>query len=269
MQIHHLNCGSMRPRYPHLRSLVYCLLIESNEGLVLVDTGFGTRDYSTPSFMMKVLISLLRVPGDVKETAVEQVRALGFDPADVKHIVLTHLHLDHAGGLPDFPDAQIHVYRPEYDAMVHHRGLLSWGCEKAHFRHNPRWVFYDDGGDTWYGYACIKVIEGLKPAMRLIPLPGHTRGHCGVAVATEKGWLLHCGDAVAAYNQHTDMHDRPSELHKMPLIPAWFTRWLIGPHVAGLRNLRKNFGDQIEFISAHDIYSFESYQESGEKSPLL
>ncbi|WP_223281445.1 MBL fold metallo-hydrolase [Streptomyces antnestii] len=42
---------------------------------------------------------------DTGETAVRQVAALGYDIEDVRHIVLTHLDLDHAGGLRDFPPA--------------------------------------------------------------------------------------------------------------------------------------------------------------------
>ena len=55
MSIHHLNCGTMRPYLPSLKSLNYCLLVETNQGLILVDTGFGTRDYLAPSPIMRFL----------------------------------------------------------------------------------------------------------------------------------------------------------------------------------------------------------------------
>ena len=55
---------------------------------------------------------------DPAETAIEQVKQLGFAPDDVRHIVLTHLDRDDAGGLPDFPKAKIHVHLRGHDAAV-------------------------------------------------------------------------------------------------------------------------------------------------------
>ncbi len=49
MKIHHLNCGSLRPHLVNVKSLVYCLLVETSIGPVLIDTGFGTQDYIKPS----------------------------------------------------------------------------------------------------------------------------------------------------------------------------------------------------------------------------
>lgn len=53
-----------------------------------------------------------------EETAVRQVAALGYTPEDVRHIVVTHLDVDHCGGLPDFPDAQVHVLAKELEAAT-------------------------------------------------------------------------------------------------------------------------------------------------------
>jgi glyoxylase-like metal-dependent hydrolase (beta-lactamase superfamily II) len=64
--------------------------------------------------MFRIITSM---PFDVNEAAVNRIRALGFDPADVKHIVLTHMHFDHVSGLPDFPHAKVHVHKREYDAF--------------------------------------------------------------------------------------------------------------------------------------------------------
>jgi len=51
------------------------------------------------------------------------------------------------------------------------------------------------GGDVWRGFAAAKELDAVSPGIVLIALPGHTRGHAGVAVDTGDGWILHCGDA--------------------------------------------------------------------------
>ena len=83
MIIHHLNCGSLKAlSIPGLRAITYCLLVETEQGLVLVDTGFGLQDYERPTLMMDWFLKLLGVPRKVEETAVYQVEALGYDPRD-------------------------------------------------------------------------------------------------------------------------------------------------------------------------------------------
>ena len=55
----------------------------------------------------------------VETTALAQLEGLGFSASDVRHIAITHLDLDHSGGLPDFPDADVHVLAPELEAALH------------------------------------------------------------------------------------------------------------------------------------------------------
>jgi glyoxylase-like metal-dependent hydrolase (beta-lactamase superfamily II) len=86
--------------------------------LVLVETGFGTRDFIRPSKVVRAFTFLSGTRRDVRDTALHQVARLGYDVRDVQHIVLTHLHLDHAGGLPDFPWATVHVHALEYEAAM-------------------------------------------------------------------------------------------------------------------------------------------------------
>ena len=57
-------------------------------------------------------------PRDLEETAIAQIKRLGYAPEEVKHIVLTHFHYDHVGGLPDFPQAKVHIYKDEYEAVT-------------------------------------------------------------------------------------------------------------------------------------------------------
>ena len=129
MKIHHLNCGTMCPYGGRLisgeggltgaRIVCHCLLIEAGDSLVLIDTGLGTGDVAHPYRTLGIPFTAgFGVQADPRETAVAQIRELGLDPADVRQIACTHLDLDHAGGLPDFPDAEVHVFAPERDAAV-------------------------------------------------------------------------------------------------------------------------------------------------------
>jgi glyoxylase-like metal-dependent hydrolase (beta-lactamase superfamily II) len=246
----------MYPYFPPIRAIVYCLLVETDDGLLLVDTGFGMGDCVEPAPLMRAFATLLRSPRDPTETAVRQVARLGYAPQEVRHIVCTHLHLDHAGGLPDFPWARVHVYRPEYEAAMARRGIGGRFYRPEHWAHGPQWVLHDLGSERWHGFGCIPLLEGLSVRILLIPLVGHTRGHCGVAVETEQGWLVHCGDAVSPFYAGSDPYCSAD------FEPNWLARSLAGSHVSRLRALLRELGDQVRLISGHDIYSFDRYRAS-------
>src|SRR3954447_10918899 len=134
MRVHHLNCGCMCPLGGRLwdgvshgataRLVCHCQLIETDQGLVLVDTGFGSQDVERPYQRLSALfIHSNRIQFDRRYTALEQVRSRGFSPDDVRHIVLTHLDFDHAGGLEDFPNATVHVLQAEADAALARDGF--------------------------------------------------------------------------------------------------------------------------------------------------
>src|SRR5690606_34570364 len=132
-RVHHLNCATMCPVAGFLfggtrvrgHMVAHCLLVETErDGLVLVDTGFGTPGLSAP---------FLRLAGpalDHSETAVVQILGLGYRTQDVRHIVVTHLDLDHAGGLADFPEAKVHLHAREHAAAM----------ARSHFKERERYL---------------------------------------------------------------------------------------------------------------------------------
>ncbi|WGR91351.1 MBL fold metallo-hydrolase [Bradyrhizobium sp. ISRA435] len=117
MRIHHLNTGTMCPIGQRLvngigglfrrgRMVCHCLLVESNDGLVLVDTGIGLDDIADPARLGRKWVRQTTPRLDPAETAVRQIKALGFSPNDVRHLLLTHLDRDHAGGRGGLSEGQ-------------------------------------------------------------------------------------------------------------------------------------------------------------------
>ena len=147
------------------RMVAHVLLLETDkDGLVLVDTGFGTRDVERKTPLSRAFRGLVGPRLDRAETAVEQIRARGLDPADVRHIVVTHLDLDHAGGLGDFPNAKVHLHAREHAAAMarSHRKERERYIE-AHWAHGPKWEVYTEDGDTWRGLPAIARLAASMP----------------------------------------------------------------------------------------------------------
>jgi glyoxylase-like metal-dependent hydrolase (beta-lactamase superfamily II) len=233
----------------------HCLAIETGDGLVLVDTGFGMEDACNPG-QLGAYRHLMNPQVRTETTALKQLEALGFAAGDVRQIVTTHLDLDHSGGLPDFPEAEVHVLAAELEAALHPAPRERARYIGAHWGHDPRWVTYGAGGDYWFGFESLRILPGLDSKVLLVPLAGHTRGHTGVAIETDDGWLLHCGDA---YFNHGEVETPPN----CPPMLRFFQNLTASDNKARkanrerLRELAASHGEEITLLCSHDPHELE------------
>lgn len=271
MKIHHLNTITFCPIGGSLFSeqgiftldqklVAHCLLIESNDGLVLVDTGFGTADVNQNGAHFNwAFIALARPAFSLEDTALYQVKKLGFKPSDVRHIILTHLDIDHAGGLSDFPEATVHIYGPEKKAAESAKDFKSkQRYNRRQWSHRVLWEEYKTEGDTWEGFRAIKNLRGLKDEIYILPLEGHTEGHAGILVKGEKDWHLHCGDA---YFHHHEIH---SSKQKCPMALEFYQStlsWndnLRRENRKLLQQLMLRKPDNLAMYCSHDLREYEA-----------
>ena len=239
------------------RMVAHCLLVEGDAGLTLVDTGFGTADIAGGSKRLgPPFVALMRPALDPAETAAAQVRALGFGVDDVTDIVLTHLDVDHAGGLADFPQARVHVFGDELAAARARRSPKEKGRYlRAQWQHDPRWVEHAVAGDAWRGFESIRTVG---EDVLLVPLRGHTRGHCAVAVRRPAGgWFLHAGDAYFFHGEKHQPPSCPSGLRIFQtLVQMDKTARLANQE--RLRSFHAEHGAEVTMFSAHDAVEFDA-----------
>lgn len=176
---------------------IYTYLIEHPDGNWIVDSGDTEentfKDY-LPSWhpFFKHGVEVKVAPG---EEVGDQLRNMGINPAkDLKGLILTHMHHDHAGGLHHFPHTPIYVTRENYELATSFKGRI-FGCLPQYF---PRWlrpnlIEFDNEpfGDFDQSYALTK-----DKSIMLVPTPGHMRGHMSVVVRTPDVSYFIAGDAT-------------------------------------------------------------------------
>ncbi|WP_141015153.1 MBL fold metallo-hydrolase [Nocardioides sambongensis] len=256
LRVHHLDCGTMRPAVAP-RMVAHVLLVERPDGLLLVDTGFGTGDIADPGRLGAAFRLAVRPDLDPGRTALAQVRARGLDPADVTDIAVTHLDLDHAGGLADFPEARVHVHAAELEAALRPRPRERARYVADQWAHGPRWATYPEAGEEWFGFAAV---TALADDVVLVPLPGHTRGHSGLAVRRADGhWLLHAGDAFFHRGQLAAAPTCPATLTAFQGLMA-VDNTARRANVERLRELALRHHDEVTVVCAHDAEQLRALQ---------
>jgi glyoxylase-like metal-dependent hydrolase (beta-lactamase superfamily II) len=154
-----------------------CLLIEHDVGLVLIDNGAGNKE--TEKFHDIYGIE----NGAPGPTGIEMgLQSLGYSPSDVKLVINSHLHFDHAGGnttrdaggavRPTFPNARYVIQQGEYDYATHTNERTAG----SYFSHN--FVPLQETGVIDFIDGETDIVAGI----RAIPTPGHTPHHQSLLV---------------------------------------------------------------------------------------
>lgn len=199
----------VRPSSRSLRAVripVIVGVIERPDGLVLIDTGWSRRacafPHDDPGLVHSVLLGLSVKPEDALAS---QLISQGYSAADVRHVVATHLHADHVGGVVDFDRATFHVHAREVEATA--RGLR--GGYTPAVRSLPRVAPYTLDGPPALGFPSSRDLFG-DGSVLLLDGRGHTAGSVVVAVKLQDGWALHAGDAAQHVGEYRADDAAPS-----------------------------------------------------------
>ncbi len=173
---------------------IYAWVIEHPEGVIVMDTGETARTSQSGYFPAWHPYYRFGVRLDVQpqQEIGPQLDLLGIRPADVRWVVMTHLHTDHAGGLDHFPKSEILVSATEYAAASGLKGRLN-GYLNQHWPDwfAPRLVEY-----TPLPIGAFPQSMALTQAedVYIVLTPGHTPGHQSVIVQSGASTIFLAGD---------------------------------------------------------------------------
>ncbi len=210
------------------------LLEHPSAGPVLVDTGMhescipgGGRERARNLGPIGRLMSR-RLSVTPEQTAAAQLRAHGLQPADIRLIVMTHLHYDHASALRDFPNATVLVDTREWAAAWARDALLN-GYSKAQLDPRPRYRTIDFSASPSVASGPFeRTIDVFGDGtLTLASTPGHTAGHLSLVARLDGHEALLAADA--AYTMGTIrgeerpwlIHDRKAFEHSLRQIEAY------------------------------------------------
>jgi N-acyl homoserine lactone hydrolase len=177
---------------------IYAWVIDHSDGVIVVDTGQGAHLLDTGKSLHPYIRWEAAFRIDREAEIGPQLRALGIGPRDVKRVVLTHLHMDHDGGLEHFPHSEILVAPGEF------RAASGWAGRVRGYLPN-RWP-------SWFDPAPLNLAtEPFGPfaaSTRLteagdvvaVATPGHTASHISVLAQDEETTFFLAGDT--SYNEH-------------------------------------------------------------------
>ena len=249
--IHHLNCVKIvSPINPDVCG--HCLLLNENGKLILIDTGIGLLDTLHPLERIgQPLIDIVGYRFNEDQTAVRQIENLALDPGMVKDCIISHLDNDHTGGIADFPTATVHVGAEEFDN--YNAGNARY--LRTPLLHQPVIKAYESSGFKWFGFEARKISINIETEIFLIPLFGHTLGHCGIALKINDKWLFYVADAYYMRVELTDSNHPVNELAKVRADDN-------NLRMASLDKIRKLIYEhpEIEVFSYHDMEEYRNFK---------
>ncbi len=163
-----------------------CLLIETPEGNVLIDTGIGDK-------LKDRFKEIYKMDRDI--TFVESLNRMGFKPENIDFVINTHLHFDHCGGntikkdgklIPTFPNAKYIVQKQEWSDATDSNERTKASYLKENF------MPVKESGQLMLVDGNYEVLPGIK----MIMTNGHTKGHQSVLIESKGEKAIYLGDLI-------------------------------------------------------------------------
>ncbi len=216
---------------------VMSFLIESEDGWILYDT--GSHPDAMKGYWPKNLQEIYPLYQKEEERLENQLALVGVKPEDIKKVVISHMHLDHAGGLHLFPHADIYVPKEDFEmaqVQVHKNPnpLTHGGYVKADCEVEANYILVDK--DT-------EIAKGVT----LLSLPGHTPNLLGILLEADENTYILPQDCI--YTE--EIYGPPAKASGLLYDSLSYFK-----SIEKVRELQKKYNAKVIF--AHDYEFFKT-----------
>lgn len=227
---------------PHIKNQwiklpVMAFLIDTGDGYILYDT--GSNEEAMNGYWQKIMQTVYPLYQTKEQRLEKQLELCGVKPEDIKTVVLSHLHLDHAGNLQLFPHADIYVPKADYmNALVavhhdpdpeKHGGYIKGDLERPGH------------------YHLVDEEFEIAPGVEVISLPGHTEDLLGLVVHLDGGTIILPQDSIYT----SEIYGPPARMSGFLFDSISFMK-----SVEKVRKLEKKYNAKVIF--AHDWEFFKT-----------
>jgi len=254
VKLYFFECGTLKSE-KHLFTLnrgigvpfevpVPFFLIQYNDKNILFDTGNALEASKDPKKHWGDIIEAYNPVMEENQYVVNQLKTLGVQPEDIDYVILSHLHLDHAGGVGAFPNAR----------YISHHKEVQWAFNPD-CTQKGAYIMHDiDKGIEWlqlgnkFGEAYDLFDDGI---IEIYPTPGHTPGHISVLVNLTKPMLLTSDSCYTEENLNDNI---------APGL-VWDAEESIRT-IKWIQNLQNEKG--VEIITGHDPIAWKRFKKAPE-----
>lgn len=224
---------------------VMAVLIDHPEGKILYDT--GCHPQAMEGYWPKNLQEVFPYYREPEQSLEKQLALCGVQPEDIQTVVLSHMHLDHAGNINLFRHADVYVHKNDYEYGMR---LVHQSTDRN--RHGA--YIKEDLEVPVYQYHFVDEDVQLLPKVTLLSLPGHTPGILGVMVELEEsGVMIFPQDSVYTRENYGPPARGAGIMYDSV---AYYKS------IEKIRNLAKQY--QAQIIFAHDMEFFQTLKKAPE-----
>jgi N-acyl homoserine lactone hydrolase len=223
-----------------IRAPVYSVLLMHDEGPILIDVGLNPDGLTDPEHAWGPRAKLANPEVTEADDIRNRLQEVNLKVADVKMVIVTHLHWDHTGGLRFFDHCPILIQKEEFRFAYNPDSFFSPQYMRNHI-------------DFPLNYKMIEGDQIILPGLSVIKTPGHTPGHQSVLVRLDSGaHYIFSGDAVILQENLTRKIPSSNNLNNEQAIDSLYR----------LEHLAQLLGAEI--IPSHDMAKWEGLRKSPE-----
>lgn len=254
-KLYFFDCGTLKSE-KHLFTLnkdigkpfevpVLFFLIQHNDKNILFDTGCALEVSKNPEKHWGNIVNTYFPFMTEEQYVINQLKNISINPEDIDYVILSHLHLDHAGGVGSFPNAVHIVHKKEVEWAFNLECPQKSAYIMQDIDKNIKWYQLENGFEEVYDLFKDGIIE-------IFSTPGHTPGHLSL--------LINLQNSKPMFLTSDSCYTKENLCDNVPPGLAWD----VESSTKTLNWIRELRSKNVEIVAGHDPNTWKKFKKAPE-----